>query len=135
MAAQMEHPTLYGEGAERPVLYGARCSQCERVNFPRQTAGCESCGAHGAALTPVEIDARGALVSFAFVRKHMGADIAAPFAIGEVRLQGGPVIRCTLAEGLSEGALRTGQTVVGLLAHNPKSKEGVVELRFAPEQR
>ncbi|HRK63421.1 MAG TPA: OB-fold domain-containing protein [Terricaulis sp.] len=135
MAARIEHPTLYVEGPDGPVLLAARCAACGRASFPRQSFGCEGCGAHGDAMAPVEIAARGALISFAIVRKHMGGDIETPFAIGEVRLNDGPVIRCTLADGLEEAALRTGQKVVGLLAHNAKSSADVLELRFAPEGR
>jgi uncharacterized OB-fold protein len=86
-------------------------------------------------MAPVEIAARGTLISFAMVRKHMGSDIEAPFAIGEVRLDDGPVIRCTLADGLDEAALQCGQKVLGLLAHNAKSGADVLELRLAPEGR
>lgn len=135
MGARIEHPTLYGEGAAGPALYGARCAACGRLSFPRQSFGCEGCGAYGEAMAPVELAARGTLLSFAFVRKHMGADIAAPFAIGEIRLDDGPVVRCTLADALDERALHAGQRVSGVLAHNPKSGADVLELRFAPEGR
>jgi len=84
-------------------------------------------------MADAEIPARGALISFAVVRKHMGADIETPFAIGEIRLEDGPVIRCTMAHGLDPAALHAGQTVAGVLAHNPKSGADVLELRFAPE--
>lgn len=135
MAARIEHPTLYKEGAAGPSLLAARCATCGRVSFPRQSFGCEACGAHGAAMADVEIAARGALLSFAIVRKHMGADIETPFAIGEIRLEDGPVIRCTLADGLEEAALRVGQSMTGVMAHNPKSSADVLELRFTPEGR
>lgn len=131
MAARIEHPTLYKEGAHSPVLFASRCAACARVSFPRQSFGCEACG--GQELTEVEIAARGVLLSFALVRKHMGADIAAPFAIGEIRLEDGPVIRCTLADGLEEATLRAGAIVAGVLTNNPKSSADVLELRFAPE--
>jgi len=135
LAARIEHPTLYKDGSAGPSLLAARCGACGRVSFPRQNFGCEACGAHGEAMADVEIATRGALISFAVVRKHMGADIEAPFAIGEIRLEAGPVIRCTLADGLEETALRAGAKVTGLLAHNPKSSADVLELRFAPEGR
>lgn len=135
MSIRIEHPTLYKEGEPEPLLFAARCTACSRVSFPRQQFGCEACGAHGEAMAPAEITARGTLLSFAAVRKHIGADIAAPFAIGEVRLDDGPVIRCTLDDGLNESDLRAGQVFVGRLAHNPKSGADVRELRFAPEGR
>lgn len=133
MAARIEHPTLYGPGTAGPVLYGSRCAACGRASFPRQNFGCEACGAHGDAMAPVELAARGALVSFAFVRKHMGSDIEAPFAVGEIRLADGPVIRCTLADDVQEATLRAGQPMAGVLAHNPKSSADVLELRFTAE--
>ena len=133
MAARLEHPTLYAERGGVPILHGARCEACGRTSFPRQSFGCEACGA--VALTPVEIAARGTLISFAVVRKHMGADIEAPFAIGEIRLEAGPVIRCTLADGLDPTQWRAGLSVAGVLAHNLKSSADVLELRFAPEAR
>jgi uncharacterized OB-fold protein len=135
MAARIEHPTLYGESASDPVLYGCRCRACGRASFPRQSFGCEACGAHGPAMVPVDFIARGALLSFAVVRKHFGGDIAAPFAVGEIALLDGPVIRCTMADGLDDTAFYAGQAVVGVLAHNPTSSADVVELRFAPEGR
>jgi uncharacterized OB-fold protein len=116
-------------------MLASRCTQCSRVSFPRQSFGCEACGAHGEGMAPVEIAASGALVSYAVVRKHMGSDIAAPFAMGEIRLDAGPVIRCTLMDGLDETALRSGQKMAGALTHNPKSQADVFELRFAPVTR
>ena len=133
MGARIEHPTLYKEAGGVPILFGSRCDTCGRASFPRQSFGCEACG--GVALTPVEMAARGTLISFALVRKHMGADIEAPFALGEIRLDDGPVIRCTLADGLDQAQLCAGRTVTGILAHNPKSSADVLELRFAPEGR
>lgn len=134
MAARIEHPTLYKEGAQGPLLLASRCSGCGRVSFPRQSFGCEACGAHGPQMTEIEISARGALMSFAFVRKHMGQDIEAPFGLGEIRLEDGPLIRCTLIDGLDENKLRIGQQLIGVLAHNPKSSADVLELRFTPER-
>lgn len=133
MAERIEHPTLYGPGPGGPVLYGSRCRACGRVSFPRQSFGCEACGAHGDAMAPAELAARGALVTFAVVRKHMGGDIEAPFAMGEIRLADGPVIRCTLADDVQEASLRAGQAMTGVLALNPKSSADVVELRFTAE--
>lgn len=133
MPARVEHPTLYRDGPDGPVLLAARCIACGRVSFPRQSFGCEACGAHGDAMAPVEIAARGTLIAHAVVRKHSGSDIEAPFAIAEVRLEDGPVIRCTLADGLKESALQAGRRFVGRLAHNPKASAEVFELRLTPE--
>lgn len=135
MGTRIEHPTLYKEASPAPLMLASRCAECGRVSFPRQSFGCERCGAHGDALAPIEIAASGALASHAFVRKHMGSDIATPYAIGEIRLDAGPVVRCTLIDGLDEAALQTGQAMAGALTHNPKSQADVFELRFAPVNR
>lgn len=132
MSERLEHPTLYEASAAGPVLLGHRCGLCRRTGFPRQSLGCESCGASGENLEPVTLRARGALVSFAVVHRHFGKDIAAPFIMGEIGLEDGPLIRCTLSsEALSE--LHIGQTMVGALEHNPLSGADIRELRFKPE--
>lgn len=132
MSERMEHPTLYGLSEAGVTLFGHRCTQCGLAGFPRQTFGCEQCGASGAALAPAELAARGVLASFALVRRHAGGDIAAPFLMGEVRLDDGPLIRCTLSAAAPTD-LRIGQIMIGVLEHNPTSSADVRELRFTPE--
>jgi uncharacterized OB-fold protein len=133
MSDRLEHPTLYEASDAGPILLGHRCGQCGLAGFPRQSLGCESCGADGARLTPISLDARGKLASFAVVHRHAGKDIAAPFIMGEIALDDGPLIRCTLsAETPSE--LTIGQRMIGVLEHNPLAGADVRELRFKPEQ-
>ncbi|MGC3959449.1 MAG: OB-fold domain-containing protein [Verrucomicrobiota bacterium] len=130
MSGRLEHPSLYQASDGAPLLAGCRCAACGYVGFPFQNFGCEKCGA--ADLAPTQLRARGTLVSFAQVHRHAGKDIAAPFAIGEIRLDDGPLIRCTLASNAQ--AQRIGQIMVGVLEHNPASEPDVRELRFEAER-
>lgn len=134
MSDRLEHPTLYeASDAGPPVLLGHRCGQCGLAGFPRQSLGCESCGGGGDNLKPITLVARGKLVSFAVVHRHAGKDIAAPFIMGEITLDDGPLIRCTLSAE-TPGALMIGQSMIGVLEHNPAADASVRELRFKPEQ-
>ncbi|MCD0453049.1 zinc ribbon domain-containing protein [Actinocorallia sp. API 0066] len=90
------HPGLYDPAAPTPVLSGTRCARCRHVYFPPLGIGCEVCGADEEHLTPVPIDAVGAVHSRARVHRHLGAPLA-PFTIAEIRLDAGPLIRGTLA--------------------------------------
>lgn len=130
--APLAHPTLYGVApGGAPVVFAGRCSHCQRIGFPRQAYGCEACGAHGEALTDVELPATGELISFAEVHRHHGADIDTPFVMAEVRLDSGLLLRGTLAQqraaGLQVGARLCGTLVAG------KPPGAALELRFTPE--
>ena len=134
MSDRLEHPTLYeASGAGPPVLLGHRCSQCGLAGFPRQSLGCEGCGAGGDNLKPITLIAHGKLVSFAVVYRHAGKDIAAPFIMGEINLNDGPLIRCTLSAD-TPSALTIGQNMIGVLENNPAADASIRELRFKPEQ-
>ena len=130
---QLLHPDLYAARGDRVALFAQRCEACGHVAFPRQPYGCEKCGALGQ--RALEIDAAGALASFATVHLHQSKSIAAPFVIGEIALDAGPMIRITLAEA-SDAGLRIGARMRGRLADAPP-KEGsdgpaaaMSELRF-----
>jgi uncharacterized OB-fold protein len=60
--------------------------------------GCDACGAGQDALLTLELPARGTLHSFAVVHVHHG-DLEAPFTIGEVQLDDGPLVRVTMCDG------------------------------------
>ena len=47
-----------------PALRGSRC-RCGQVAFPPQPLGCNACGAAGADVETVDLDARGTLLSHA----------------------------------------------------------------------
>lgn len=130
MSGRLEHPSLYQASDGAPLLAGCRCAACGYVGFPFQNFGCEKCGA--ADLAPTQLRARGVLVSFAHVHRHAGRDIVAPFSIGEIRLDDGPLIRCTLSSSQAQPSL--GQIMVGVLEHNPASEPDVRELRFEAER-
>jgi uncharacterized OB-fold protein len=129
--APLAHPTLYGAGTDGvPVVLAGRCTHCGRVGFPRQAYGCEACGAHGAALADVDLPADGELISFAEVHRHHGADIDTPFVMAEVRLDGGPLLRATLAPRRAVG-LEVGARLRGMLVAGDRPG-AALELRFAP---
>lgn len=126
---RVAHPTLYGPAAEGGVrLFGLRCRRCARVSFPRQRYGCESCGAYGDDLLDLDLAPEGELVSFAVVHRHQGRDIQAPFVMAEVRLDSGPLLRCTLAQRHDAG-LAIGNRVIGRLVDGA-SPDAPYELRF-----
>ncbi|WP_417282908.1 Zn-ribbon domain-containing OB-fold protein [Comamonas sp.] len=130
--APLAHPSLYGVApGGAPVVFAARCAQCSRIGFPRQSYGCEACGAHGEALSDVDLPATGELISFAEVHRHHGTDIDTPFVMAEIRLDSGLLLRGTLApqhaDGLKIGARLFGTLVAGRLPG------AALELRFAPE--
>jgi uncharacterized protein len=129
------HPELYSaEEVPEPFLKGARCRACGYVFFPPQSYGCESCGAPPTELESVQLKGRGSLRSFATVHVHHGKGIDAPFTIGVVALDDGPIIRTVLAERTDEG-LRIGDRMHSALVPVGADEKGnnVVELRFTRE--
>lgn len=133
MSAEPElvHPDLYAARGGTVNLLGMTCGQCGYVAFPRQRNGCEKCGASGAALTDEELECRGTLVSYATVHMHQAKAIAAPFVIGEVKLDRGPTLRATMVEATDDD-LNIGARVVGTLFPAPSIGEAParLELRF-----
>lgn len=126
----LAHPTLYGRAASGEVaIFGQRCARCGQVSFPRQSFGCESCGAHGADLRAEDLPAAGELISFAAVRRYHGRDIEVPFIMAEVRLESGPLLRCALT-ARDEAGLRPGAPVRGALALSEGPDGPLLELRF-----
>lgn len=129
------HPDLYAARAGGMVnLLGMTCGRCGHVAFPRQRNGCEKCGATDADLTNDELVCRGTLVSYATVHMHQAKTIAAPFVIGEVKLDRGPTLRATMVEA-TNAALQIGARVVGTLFPAPASGDAPprLELRFTLE--
>ena len=127
------HPTLYAIDRREPALRATRCAACETTFFPPLGLGCEACGASEAALTPVEIAARGVLRSAATVHVHAGDDIEAPFVVGEIELQDGPRMRGILRDRSGLGDVEViGRSVEGVWHPCGPDAEGneVVELRF-----
>jgi uncharacterized protein len=133
MSNELSHPDLYrSAGGDSVELLGMKCAICGYVAFPRQSYGCEKCGASGAALSHVELSSRGTLASYATVHMHQAKNIAAPFVIGEIALDAGPTVRATMVEP-DDSAMQIGARVDGRLHPAPASGEGgaaKLELRF-----
>ena len=126
------HKGLYDTDRDQPVLNGTRCGSCERMFFPPVGLGCPSCGATPDQLVATDLAAEGTLYSVATVHRHRGRDIEAPFAVGEVQLDSGPLIRATMA--VSESEVAIGQRVAAHWVTQRVDDDGndVIEPRFAP---
>ncbi|HEX3406485.1 MAG TPA: hypothetical protein VHS81_04540 [Caulobacteraceae bacterium] len=128
-------PALYraqGSAAEpdHPALLGGVCA-CGYVFFPLQDYGCERCG--GRELRPKALTGAGRLLASARVHLHHGKGRQAPFTVGAIRLDDGPIVR-TLIE-VQAAELHPGVRMVTLLAPAVDA-EGAprLDLRFAPER-
>ena len=95
-------PGLYRPDDEVPSLCGTRCASCGRVSFPPLSIGCDVCGALEAQLEPVDLAARGVVHSVVAVHLHHG-DVEAPFTIGEILLDSGPLVRAVVSGSLAIG--------------------------------
>ena len=128
-------PALYRqEGTDavpgHPALLGGACVACGYIFFPLQRYGCEKCGA--LAIAPRALSGAGRLLAQASVHLHAGKGREAPFTVGAVRLDDGPIVRTLIVEGT--GPLAVGQRVATTL-ETVADPEGAarLDLRFAPE--
>jgi uncharacterized OB-fold protein len=100
-----------------------------------QTFGCERCGKSGNDLQPKTLRARGTLITAAVVHLHADKHRTAPFAIGTVVLEAGPVVRALLSDlALATKALRktvAGEWVQVTLEDGTK----LLDLRFKSEAK
>ena len=132
--ADLLKPGLYRrEGSparpDLPALLGGACA-CGHVFFPLQTYGCERCG--GTDLQPRALSGAGELLASARVHLHAGKGREAPFTVGAIRLEDGPIIR-TLIEG-DETRLRPGAAMAAVLAPAADPDGAVrLDLRFTAE--
>ncbi|GAB1269642.1 hypothetical protein NBRC116493_28950 [Aurantivibrio infirmus] len=92
------------------TLCGARCT-CGYLFFPLQHYGCERCGADGDSLQEYALLPKGQLVSSTTVHVYGGHQREAPFVVGAIRLQEGPVIRALIKHAANKGALEPGQAM------------------------
>jgi uncharacterized OB-fold protein len=122
------HPGLYRVDAEYPVLNGTRCAQCGQVAFPPITIGCDVCGAAEDLLEPTSLPARGVLHSIAIVHLHQG-EPAAPFAVAEVLLDSGPLIRAMAAD-IGNAAIGTAMSAVWVVTKIDENGDETVEPTF-----
>src|SRR6185437_395144 len=93
-------PALYrAEGTDavpaHPALLGGACA-CGYLFFPLQRYGCEKCG--GLEIEPRALSGAGSLLASARVHLHAGKGREAPFTVGSVRLDDGPIVRTLIVE-------------------------------------
>ncbi len=122
-------PELYGADAHdggTVVLHGGRCT-CGHVFFPMQRYGCEKCGRDGDDLKPVALKGRGVLAASVTVHMHARPERKAPFTIGTVRLDEGPVVRAVLTGPVAD--LVPGRLVVATLMPVGDANDAL-DLRF-----
>ena len=136
----MDTPTLLKPGLYRaegsaarpdqPALLGGVCASCGYVFFPLQRYGCERCG--GLDLKPKALSGAGMLLASARVHLHPGKGREAPFTVGAIALDDGPIVR-TLIEA-SDADPRPGARMVSVLAA-VADLDGAprLDLRFTPE--
>ena len=122
------HPGLYDAAAPVPAFSGTRCGACGATFFPPMAIGCEVCGSPD--LQEVTLAGRGRLHSSATVHRHRGGDIEAPFTVGEIVLDDGPLIRATM---MSNDAITIGEPVAAEWFVTKTDDDGseTVEPRFA----
>ena len=56
MSEELSHPDLYRRHGDSVELLGMKCARCGHVAFPRQSYGCEKCGASGDAIERVPVE-------------------------------------------------------------------------------
>ena len=88
-------PALYAQRNGAVGLQGG-CCECGYVFFPMQPFGCEKCGRSGESLKPFALSGRGRLVASSLVHMHADAKREAPFVVGTIALDEGPVVRALL---------------------------------------
>ena len=129
MTADLLKPVLYGteDGDARPGLLGGACT-CGHVFFPMQSFGCERCGSID--LKPRTLAGHGRLLASARVHLYAGKHREAPFTVGSIALEDGPIVRTLLVD--DEKPFRVGDRLVTTFVEvrdaegNPKR-----DLRFA----
>src|SRR5579863_5694815 len=110
-------PALYradgtAEAPEHPALLGAVCEICGYVFFPLQRYGCEKCG--GADIASRALSGAGRLLASARVHLHAGKGREAPFTVGSVALDDGPIVRTLIVD--DSEALAPGRRMATTLA-------------------
>jgi uncharacterized OB-fold protein len=131
--AEASAAQLYSAAPELS-LNGGHCRACGYVFFPPQSYGCESCGAPESQLEPKALRAQGVLSSFATVHLHQGKGIEAPFTVGVIVLDEGPVIRAIVSHN-SDAGLKIGDRMRAVeIAAEGESGASGRELRFAKQE-
>ena len=126
---QLLNPTLYAADASQTgaaVLRGGRCT-CGHVFFPMQHYGCERCGRSDADLQPFDLTGQGVLAASVTVHMHARPERVAPFTIGTIKLDDGPVVRALLTGPVNH--LAPGCRMIAILT-SAGSTDGALDLRF-----
>lgn len=127
-------PGLYSpegtaDAPAHPALIGGACT-CGHVFFPMQAYGCEKCGS--TAIAPRLLSGRGRLIASSRVHLHAGKGREAPFTVGSIVLDDGPMVRTLLADTpTSPVAGQRVHTVLVSVADASGSPR--LDLRFAPD--
>jgi uncharacterized OB-fold protein len=124
------HPGLYDLDSDPPMLRGTRCEACNSIFFPPLGIGCQVCGAAGDLLVTTQIAAAGVLHSVATVHRYDHTDFTEPFAVCEVQLDGGPLIRATLVAILAVDAIGRRVEARWIVTRTDSNGNEVVEPRF-----
>jgi uncharacterized OB-fold protein len=126
---QLLKPELYAADPSQAgvaVLRGGRC-KCGHVFFPMQRYGCEKCGRATADLQTVDLKGQGVLAASVTVHLHARPERVAPFTVGSIKLDDGPVLRALLTGPLDN--LAPGCRMVATLTA-VGSTDGMLDLRF-----
>jgi uncharacterized OB-fold protein len=128
-------PALYrsegtADAPTRPALLGGVCDH-GHVCFPLQHYGCERCGSVD--LRPRPLSGVGRLLASARVHLHAGQGREAPFTVGAIELDDGPIVRTMILAG-DGGPLAAGTRMASVLvrASDPEGRP-CLDLRFEPE--
>jgi uncharacterized OB-fold protein len=123
-------PGLYRVAGERPLLTGTRCASCGHASFPPMQFGCDVCGATADFLEAAALEAQGVVHSIVTVHLHQG-EPAAPFAVAEVVLDAGPLIRAIVAQDGQQLSIGDRTSAVWVVTDVNDDGDEIVEPRFA----
>jgi hypothetical protein len=123
------HPGLYEPDSDAPLLNGSRCTNCGQVSFPPISIGCDVCGAPDDLLESARLESHGLVHSIVTVHLHHGAP-AAPFAVAEIQLDAGPLIRATVSEEAPDLAIGDRVSAVWVVTSANSEGDETVEPRF-----
>lgn len=135
MTAELLKPMLYSQDGSdadptHPAILGGACA-CGYIFFPMQNFGCERCGSTD--LKPSALTGRGTLIASARVHLSASKHRTAPFTVGSIRLDDGPIVRTLLIE--DDRPFHPGDAVVTSLIE-VRDADGVAkqDLRFGRAQ-
>jgi len=126
-------PTLYrsegtADAPTRPALLGGVCDK-GHVCFPLQHYGCERCGSVD--LRPRPLAGVGRLLASARVHLHASKSREAPFSVGAIQLDDGPIVRTLLVD---DAPLTAGMRMATILVVVADAEgRACLDLRFEPE--